>query len=331
MTHPHITVENVLPKLLQWSLEGQAVCLATLYHSYGTSPRPIGSQMAIAEDGRWFGYLSGGCAEQSIASDGVAAINSAFNRSVRYGIGSPYLDIQLPCGAGIDVWFDQHVVQSLIQSTLKKIEARKLTGIQSDTVKTGSQTKSISQLDSASDSLLDSHSFRRWYTPARRLYLIGTGPTLTALGELARHADYSVELLSPDEQTLSEAREHDLNASLLSGQAQIRTLATDPWTSVVLMFHEHERETPILQRFLTSDVAYIGALGSKRAHNARLDSLLAAGATAQQCSRIHGPVGLQIQAKTPTEIAISVLAELTLEYQQAASPILEWGGGEVVV
>ena len=86
----NITVENVLPKLLEWSHSGQGVCLATLYHSHGASPRPVGSQMAIAEDGQWFGYLSGGCAEQAIADEGVDVIKQAVNRSVRYGIGSAY-------------------------------------------------------------------------------------------------------------------------------------------------------------------------------------------------------------------------------------------------
>jgi len=327
MAYPNITVENVLPKLLEWSQAGQRVCLATLYHSYGTSPRPKGSQMAIAEDGRWFGYLSGGCAEQAIASEGVASIKSGRNRSVRYGVGSPYLDIQLPCGAGIDVWFDQGIELSLVKSTLEQVDARALTGLQCETLKHASQTIAATQLGSD----LGTHSFRRWYTPARRLYLIGAGPAVAALAVLAREADYSVEVLSPDEQTLSEAKKRDLKVSLLSDQAQIQALATDPWTSVVLMFHEHERETNILQRFLESDVAYIGALGSTRTHNARLDSLKAAGINSEQCARIHGPVGLEIQAKAPTEIAISVLAELTLKYQHSASPVLEWGGGEVLV
>jgi len=327
MAYPNIPVENVLPKLLEWGQAGQRVCLATLYHSYGTSPRPKGSQMAIAEDGRWFGYLSGGCAEQAIADEGVAVIAEARNRSVRYGVGSPYLDIQLPCGAGIDVWFDQGVSMALVQSMLEHVSGRSPTGMQCNTIEQTTPAMAVPQLSKA----LSGHSFRRWYTPARRLYLIGAGPAVSALAALAREADYSVAVLSPDEQTLTEAKERGLQASRLNDQTQVQALATDPWTSVVLMFHEHERETNILMRFLDSDVAYIGALGSTRTHNARLDSLKAMGVSSEQCARIHGPVGLEIQAKAPTEIAISVLAELTLKYQQAALPILEWGGGEVMI
>lgn len=327
MAYPNVTVENVLPKLLEWSKAGKRICLATLYHSYGTSPRPRGSQMAIAEDGRWFGYLSGGCAEQAIADEGVSAIKQACNRSVRYGVGSPYLDIQLPCGAGIDVWFDQSIETKLIDNISGFINSRIQSGMRIDTTK----MNCVASLASQADGELSSHSFQRWYVPPRRLYIIGAGPGVAALTTLAGEADYLVEVLTPDPQTLDEVKQRTQRVSLLRDQTQVEALTTDPSTSVVLMFHEHERETKILNRFLQSDVAYIGALGSTRTHNIRLDLLKNANATAEQCKRIHGPVGLEIQAKTPMEIAISVLAELTLKYQQASTPLLEWGGGEVVV
>ena len=325
MTYPNPTVENVLPRLLEWLEAGHRVCLATLYHSYGTSPRPLGSQMAISEDGQWFGYLSGGCAEQAIASEGVAAIKGARNRSVRYGVGSPYLDIHLPCGAGIDVWFDQAIDKSIIESAIEKVESRNLVGIESRTSLESSTISLVSQM--VED--LQENSFRRWYTPVRRLYIIGAGPSVASLAALASEADYAVEVLTPDEQTYNEAKQHTERTAVLQNHSQIEALTTDPWTSVVLMFHEHERETEILQTFLNTDVAYIGALGSVRTHSIRLDLLKGAGVSAKQCARIHGPVGLKIQAKTPTEIAISVLAELTLEFQTQAAELLDWGGGDL--
>ncbi len=332
MVYTNTTVENVLPKLLEWFQSGQRVCLATLYHSYGTSPRPVGSQMAIAEDGRWFGYLSGGCAEQAIADEGVAAIKQKRNRSVRYGVGSPYLDIQLPCGAGVDVWFDQGIEQTQVETALAQVAARTLGGLQSDTLDLNSKPSLISSSKTSSlESELSSHSFRRWYVPRRRLYIIGAGPAVTALASLAAQADYELHILTPNEQTFDEVKGRGQNVSMLSDHSQIEALETDPWTSVVLMFHEHEREVKILSTFLQSDVVYIGALGSTRTHNIRLDLLKDEGLSAEQCARIHGPVGLQIQAKTPMEIAISILAELTLKYQEAAKPLLDWGQGEVVV
>lgn len=329
MAYSNLTVENVLPQLLAWLHAGQKVCLATLYHSYGTSPRPLGSQMAIAEDGQWFGYLSGGCAEQAIASEGVAVIKEARNRTVRYGVGSPYLDIQLPCGAGIDVWFDQCIEEPIIRTIMGSVDSRNLAGLESKVGEhVGEQRPNLS-LVSAANSDLQNNSFRRWYVPPRRLYIIGAGPSVTSLAALASQADYLVEVLTPDEQTYEEVKQHTTHIAKLRNQAQIEALATDAWTSVVLMFHEHERETEILKTFLEADLAYIGALGSIRTHNIRLDLLKAAGVSDEQCEKIHGPVGLKIQAKSPTEIAISVLAELTLEYQNVAIQTLEWGGGEI--
>ena len=324
MPHSNTSVENVLPQLLSWLQSGQRICLATLYHSYGTSPRPVGSQMAIAEDGRWFGYLSGGCAERAIASEGVAAIKQVDNHSVRYGVGSPYLDIQLPCGAGIDVWFDQSIEEQLVQTIVDNVSARTLTGLECEAQQGGSAAHLISPVSS-----MPSSSFRRWYTPSRRLYIIGSGPAVAALAVMAREADYSVEVLTPDQQTLDDVKRSGVQVSLFRSQLQIESLATDVWTCAVLMFHEHERETEILTTLLNTEVFYIGALGSARTHNIRLDLLSEAGVTSVQCARIHGPVGLAIQAMTPTEIAISVLGELTLEYRKAAGPLLEWGGSEL--
>jgi len=327
MAFPDKTVENVLPTLLDWLQSGQRVCLATLYHSLGSSPRPIGSQMAIAEDGSWFGYLSGGCAEKAIAEEGVAVINEARNRSVRYGLGSPYIDIQLPCGAGIDIWFNQTIQAPELENIIEHISARKLSALLCST----EQADSHPEVTLNPKDQLNAHSFRRWYTPARRLYLVGTGPALVALAMLATEADYQVCVLTPDEQAYSEIGDKVDQVSMLHSHSQIEELPSDPWTSLVLMFHEHDREIKILEHYIESDLAYIGALGSARTHQTRINQLINNGISKELCTRIHGPVGLQINAKTPMEIAISVLSELTLKTQEKALPLLDWGGAEVSI
>lgn len=314
------SVENVLPKLLDWSEQGLDVCLATLYHAESTSPRPVGSQMAVAQNGEWFGYLSGGCAEQAIADEAVACINAQQNRTIRYGVGSPYLDIKLPCGAGIDVCFDQSLSDTIIRKTIKQHEQRQVVGLEMSFEK-NSQSQLVK-----SDSLenLNSSTFRRWYMPQRRLLIIGAGPSVAALAALAIQADYELQVFTPDQQTLDEVRQYTQSAELLESKAQIQSLECDAFTAVVLMFHEHERETEILQFFLSTDVYYIGALGSRLTQKIRLDNLRQQGVSESALSRVHGPVGLAIQARTPAEIALSVLAELTLEYQKSAPKVLEF-------
>ncbi len=321
----YASVENVLPQLNQWALSGQRVCLATLVYADGSAPRPRGSQMAVAEDGSWYGYLSGGCAEAAIAAEACAAINEGRSRAVRYGVGSPYLDIQLPCGAGIDIWFDQSIDAGTAERLLNRIDARCVTGIETSTLPAAAMSRVI---DTNAKSIAAS-SFRRWYFPQRRLYVIGAGPGVAALSALASAADYSVRVLSPDRQTLEGISHQSVNVELLQSQSQIDTLVCDPWTAVVLFFHEHERETAILKFFLGTEVYYVGALGSCRTHRARLELLRSNGVTQEDCERIHGPVGLDIDAQTPAEIAISVLAELTQSYQRVAPALLDWDEGHL--
>lgn len=316
---PNTTVENVLPKLLEWSDQGQAVCLATLYHADKTSPRPIGSQMAVSEDGQWFGYLSGGCAEQAIADEAVVAIREGKNRSVRYGVGSPYLDIQLPCGAGIDVCFDQSIDSELIKSVLEGQQQRQVVGLQ-----TALRGNAPSRLLAPSDNALLKTYFQRWYVPPRRLTIIGAGPSVCALTALAIQADYQCQVFTPDQQTLDEVLRMTDSAELLQTQAQIERVHYDAWTAVVLMFHEHERETAILRHVLNTNAYYVGALGSRLSQQIRMDSLRNEGVAEVDLKRIHGPVGLNIQARTPAEIAVSILAQLTQEYQAIAPGLLDY-------
>jgi len=316
----YASVENVIPQLQQWALSGQRVCLATLFYADGSAPRPLGSQMAVAEDGSWYGYLSGGCAEAAIAAEACMAIKEGRSRAVRYGVGSSYLDIQLPCGAGIDIWFDQSIDAGIAGQLLNRMDARCVTGIETSMLPAAATSRVI---DTNAKSIAESY-FRRWYFPQRRLYVIGAGPGVAALSALASAADYAVTVLSPDRQTLAGVAHQSVNGELLQSQSQIDALACDPWTAVVLFFHEHEKETAILKFFLSTDVYYIGALGSRRTHRVRLELLRSDGVNAEDCERIHGPVGLDIAAQTPAEIAISVLAELTQSYQRAAPALLDW-------
>lgn len=319
MSSQHASVENVLPKLHKWALSGKRVCLATLVYADGSAPRQHGSQMAVADDGSWYGYLSGGCAEAAIAAEACVAIDEGRSRAVRYGVGSPYLDIQLPCGAGIDIWFDQSIDTTMTEQLLSRLDARCVTGIETSTHPAGAMSRVI---DRHANSIANS-CFRRWYFPQRRLYVIGVGPGVAALAALASAADYSVKVLSPDKQTIESLSHLSVNIELLQSQSQIDALACDPWTAVALFFHEHERETGILKYFLGTDVYYVGALGSRRTHNVRLELLRSNGVSQEDCERIHGPVGLDINAQTPAEIAISVLAELTQTYQKAAPALLD--------
>ncbi len=320
--HLQQSTENVLPWLQAASADNEGLCLATLVHADGPSPRPCGSQMAVAADGSYRGYLSGGCAEAAIAAEAVKAITSGTNCATRFGVGSPYLDIQLPCGAGIDIWFDQTITAALVEKVLYSLERRQAVCVETCV----DPLAGVSQVVSPG-SEVQAASFRRWYYPARRIVIVGTGPIAVALARLATAASYDVVVLSPDDPTLHELGVAGVRATRLANASRIQALDSDPFTAVVLLFHEHERELEVFEHFIRSDVFYIGALGSQRTHAIRLDLLRGAGVEDEYLSRIHGPVGLHIQAQEPAEIAIAVLAQITADYQAAGHPLIEWRGG----
>lgn len=317
------TIDNVLPWLAVRAGEGQRTCLATLVYADGSSPRPCGAQMAIAEDGTFYGYLTGGCAETAIAEEGQRAINAGENSAVRFGIGSPYLDIQLPCGAGIDIWFDQTVSLALVDNAVERLRARQPVCVGTEVSPLAKSARIVAGAGAAPG------EFMRWYYPTRRLYIVGAGPAVPALAKLAVAADYDTHVLSPDPLTLTAIDNEACSAETFTDISQIHALARDNHSAVVLLFHEHERETQLLKSFLDSDVYYIGALGSPRTQKIRLDLLLDAGVHPDSLQRIHGPVGLDIQAATPAEIAVAILAEMTIVFRAARHPLLEWSGGSL--
>ncbi|MEM6366654.1 MAG: XdhC family protein, partial [Planctomycetota bacterium] len=99
------TLDNVLPFYAAKAAQGQRVCLVTQFKSDGASPRPVGSQIAVSEDGENFGFITGGCAESAIVHEALIAIRERQSRMIRIGSDSPWFDIKLPCGAGIDIHF----------------------------------------------------------------------------------------------------------------------------------------------------------------------------------------------------------------------------------
>ncbi len=117
--------EDVLADLWAWHHHGLRAALVTLVGIEGAAPRPLGAQMAIAEDGRYVGYLSGGCLEQAIVLEAQDVIRSGSNRLVRYGKGSPYFDIRLPCGSGLDMYFDCSLSPELMGVMAVQRAARK--------------------------------------------------------------------------------------------------------------------------------------------------------------------------------------------------------------
>ncbi|OYW82085.1 MAG: hypothetical protein B7Z26_04000 [Asticcacaulis sp. 32-58-5] len=274
----HPTYQDyVLDTYLGWREEGRRCALLTLIATTGGSPRPVGSQMAVCEDGRHVGMITGGCAEAALVHDAIAAIDQGSDYIERYGEGSRFKDITLPCGAGLDIHFavtlDDDEVRRVASSRAARQPAQMTVG-----------------------------GFVRHYRPAGRIVIVGQGPIVIMLAKLAVMAEMETVIYSPDVMVADRLT----NVRTLRDDSDFNADVLDADSALVTLFHDHAFEPLILKAALNSPAFYIGALGSKRAHQARLESLNGHGDVA----RIHGPVGLDIGAKTPPEIAMSIMAQI---------------------
>ncbi len=299
---PSIYMNDVLPTWLHWRAQGLGCALVTLVHVDGSSPRPLGSQMAVNTRGEAVGNLTGGCAEAAIIAEAQARLAAGSNRLLRYGKGSPYIDIRLPCGSGIDVFFDVTLGVDEVRRVVDANAAREPAWIAFDLTTLRATTGTGAAPPRA--------DYLRHCPPVTRILAVGKGPLLPLIARLANIAEFEVSVMSPEPETLEMARPHAREARALSTPDAFDCGSLDRWTAFLSLFHEHEWEPPVLAQALASRCFYIGALGSRRTAAARRESLREAGLDDAAIARIHGPVGLAIGARSPPEIALAILGEI---------------------
>ena len=268
--------------------EGVSGVLITLVAIEGSSSRAIGTQMAVLADGRQVGSFSGGCIERAIAAEALDVLAGGRPRCVRYGSGSPYIDVRLPCGGGIDLLFSPRPDPAAIAAALARLAARE-----------------------PAELALGEHV--QHYAPALRLVAIGHGEDLTALVRLARAYGVEVAAWAPVSEGLSEA-----GIAPLITRTRLPMIASDRWTAIVFLFHDHDWEEALLPQALALPAFYHGAVGSRRTHRARIDRLRAAGVSPAQLDALRGSIGLIPGTRDPATLALSILAELVQDYTASA-------------
>ena len=296
--------ENVIPDLAFWSASGERCALVTLVGVDGNAPRAEGAQMAVSETGQWAGYISGGCLEPAIALEAVSAIKAGKPRLLRYGEGSPYFDIRLPCGSGLDVFIQPLSDACLIQDMAARIRHRQPFALRID-LATGAGT-----LKASAKSGLRSHRegnvFLLIYEPAIRCLIAGSSPIAVALSELAACAGFEAAFYATDPEILPK-----LPASVTVWPLRPRMhLVVDRWTAAILAFHDHEQEFPFFSELLPGPCFFIGAIGSRNAHAARRTALIEAGFSETDIARIKSPAGLVTGLKTAPSVALSILTQI---------------------
>lgn len=274
--------------------------------------RNPGTIMGVAEDGRFEGSLSGGCIENAVVAEALDALKAGAARVVRYGAGSPYLDIRLPCGGGLDLHFCPLDASSgLASDCLAAVAARRAFSI--DVGPGGARCLegwSPARFDAAAQTAIFGH----W--PAPLVQIVGHGAGVTALAQLARSVGCEMQVLTPDNRIIAALAEEGLSAKRLERRTQTDLLTGDPWTAFVFLFHDHDWEIELIGRALSLPRFYIGAMGGRRAHETRCTALRARGMNEAQLAAIHAPIGVFHSSRDPQTLALSSLAEIISAYHK---------------
>lgn len=309
--------EAAFALLADGTRRGLAGALITIVGIDGGAPRALGSHMAVLMDGSYCGYLSGGCVEAAIAGEALEVLRTGRDAVLRFGLGSPFIDVRLPCGGGIDLHVHVNPAPSVIDRVLEALARREAFALE---LSPRAGTKLVPDAERRAGSGWENGVFRRRYRPRTRLVMIGQGPEFEATLRLARGADFELMAFSPDAHNLRFAADLGVSATQLIGTFDSPALPADPWTAVVFMFHDHDRETELMMQALESPAFYVGALGSHATHAVRCARLHGRGVGEAALASIHGPIGLFGPTRDATSLAVSVLAQIVEERRALMGP-----------
>lgn len=318
--------EDVLPALLDWRARHDAGALVTLVRKTGSGPRPLGAQLAVSSRGEVVGLISGGCVEGGIAEEALAAMAEGRDRFARFGEGSKYVDLRMPCGGAIDVHVNVTVATETLAAIAGAVDSRRAAVLVTDTAAgtTTSETPAAGDDDAFASAELTwagDTVFRRLHRPPPRLILAGRGPILPLTAQIAALNGYRVEVLTDDDHAGDGSAPHCALPVRGTGPGEVRAVPIDAATAVVTLFHDHDVELPLLRHALGSPAFHIGALGSRATQAARLARLADEGFDEATLARIEGPAGVPIHAANPAEIGTSIVAGVIRAYRARRPPV----------
>lgn len=296
--------ETVLAAARQW--KGEPLALATVVSTWGSAPRPKGSHMLVHADGRFEGSVSGGCVETDILATAAEVIAGGDFQVKRYGVADAAAwEVGLPCGGEIEVMVQRVDAAQFDPELFDRVaEAREQGAGVTVATELANGHSRIMREDLAGEVFLNR------YDPPRRLLIVGAVQIAQSLAALANTLDYQVTVIDPRGRFLTEERFPGVTLDDRWPDEAVAALNPGPSTAVVTLSHDIKIDDPALLEALKRDTGYVGALGSRRSHAARLDRLRAAGLDDAALARIDGPVGLDIGAIGPAEIALSISAAM---------------------
>lgn len=301
-----MTEREILERAAEWSDAGQRVALATVISTWGSSPRPPGSQLAVSERGEMAGSVSGGCVEAAVVQEALDVLRSGTPRTIEFGVTAGRAwEVGLPCGGRIRVHVEPAPAERL-GSIVSALAAR-------------------GRVERVLD-LGEGERFRVVLEPPVRLLIVGAVHLAQPLARMARVAGYEVTVVDPRAAFATEERFPDVTLERGWPREVIPRLGLDARTAVVALSHDRRFDEPALEAALRSEAFYVGALGSRKTQAALRTRLREAGVPEPDVERVHGPVGLDLGAVTPAEIAVEILAELVAALREAPAVRRTVGG-----
>jgi len=317
--------DDIPETALKWHREGRGAALATVVGTWGSAPRRVGSQLAISGEGEIAGSVSGGCVEGAVVAEALDAIEAGQPVMLEYGVSDgDAFAVGLACGGTIRVLVEpvgrvmpEEVLADLVLAREGRVPVAYVTGMEVARRLERAGHEDRFRMD-RSGFEEDGETFVAIHNPPLRVLIVGAVHIAQALVPMARIAGYDPVLIDPRESFASEARFPGETVLDDWPDEALRALGLDQRTALVLLTHDPKLDDPALAEALRSEVFYIGALGSARTHAKRVERLTGAGFSEAEIARIHGPVGLDIGAAGPAEIAVSILAEMTRVLRQGA-------------
>lgn len=302
---------------LQWQREGRRAVLATVVETWGSAPRQAGSQLAISGAGDIMGSVSGGCVEGAVVVEAQEALDDGQPRLLEFGVtDETAFAVGLACGGKIRVLIEPVAPWENLLADLVAARAARQAVAYAINLSTW-ERKVIFEGGAADERLrsdkagVDEGIFVAPHNPPLRLMVVGAVHIAQPLLAMARLAGYDPVLIDPRDTFAAAARfPGEVVLDDWPDEALAR-LKPDARSAIVTLTHDPKLDDPAIGFALGTACFYLGCLGSKKTHAARVERLRSAGVSEQAIGRIHAPVGLAIGAKTPAEIAISIMAQIT--------------------
>jgi len=307
---------EVLDAMRQWLANGEHCWLATVVKTWGSSPRPVGSLLAANASGQIMGSLSGGCVEEDLLeklTQGILAKDAP--EFHRYGLSAEETEkFGLPCGGHLHVLIEpvaphDTAAQHFTDLSHSLAERRWVTRI----VNARSGSMQLEHADGYAPLAWDEslQTMKQVFGPAWRLFIIGAGAASRYLAHMAMMLNYQVVVCDPRRQMIDEFGIDGVTLVCEMPDDAVKSYADDAASAIVAVTHDPRIDDMGLMEALSTQAFYVGAMGSKRTSKGRRRRLQALDVDEKDIARLHAPIGISIGSKTPPEIAVSILAEIT--------------------